>query len=332
MYAVNEHADVVQSLPAYRLCRRDIPGAGRAGGDRRAGRARRRRRARVRSGRRPRAAGDLGGLRRGGPGGCAPPAGADRGVPRRRASGSSARTASACSTPPRRSGLNATFAPQPAIPGGSASCRRAAASGSRSSRPPGASAWASRRSSRSATRPTCPATTSCSTGSRTRAPTSRCCTSSRSATRASSRRIAPRFARRKPLLAVKSGRSAAGARATSSHTGALLSASDVTVDALFQQAGVIRTDTLHELFAVASLLTTQPMPRGDRVAIVTNAGGPGDHVRRRLPGRRRRGAGAAAGGPGEARRVPAAGRVARQPDRHDRHRLRRGLPADAFRP
>jgi acetyl coenzyme A synthetase (ADP forming)-like protein len=88
-------------------------------------------------------------------------------------------------------------------------------------------------------------------------------------------RIAPRFARRKPLLAVKSGRSAAGARATSSHTGALVSASDITVDALFDQAGVIRTDTLGELFAVASLLTTQPIPRGDRVAIVTNSGGPG---------------------------------------------------------
>jgi acetate---CoA ligase (ADP-forming) len=88
-------------------------------------------------------------------------------------------------------------------------------------------------------------------------------------------RIAPRFARNKPLLAVKSGRSAAGARATSSHTGALLSASDVTVDALFRQAGVIRTDTLSELFGVASLLTAQPIPAGDRVAIVTNAGGPG---------------------------------------------------------
>ena len=88
-------------------------------------------------------------------------------------------------------------------------------------------------------------------------------------------RIARRFARHKPLLAVKSGRSSAGARATSSHTGALLAASDVTVDALFTQAGVIRADTLHELFAVASLLTTQPLPRGDRVAIVTNAGGPG---------------------------------------------------------
>ena len=88
-------------------------------------------------------------------------------------------------------------------------------------------------------------------------------------------RIAPRFARRKPLLAVKAGRSTAGARATSSHTGALLSASDVTVDALFQQAGVIRTDTLRELFSVGALLSSQPVPRGDRVAIVTNAGGPG---------------------------------------------------------
>lgn len=87
-------------------------------------------------------------------------------------------------------------------------------------------------------------------------------------------RLAPRFSRRKPLLAVKSGRSVAGARATSSHTGTLLADSDVTIDALFDQAGVIRTDTLHELFAVAQLLTTQPIPRGDRVAIVTNAGGP----------------------------------------------------------
>jgi acetyl coenzyme A synthetase (ADP forming)-like protein len=88
-------------------------------------------------------------------------------------------------------------------------------------------------------------------------------------------RVAPRFARRKPLVVVKSGRSAAGARATSSHTGALLSASDMTVDALFAQAGVIRTDTLHELFAVGTLLSSQPVPRGHRVAIVTNAGGPG---------------------------------------------------------
>jgi acetate---CoA ligase (ADP-forming) len=88
-------------------------------------------------------------------------------------------------------------------------------------------------------------------------------------------RVARRVAARKPILAVKSGRSAAGARATSSHTGAILSASDVTVDALFEQTGVIRTDTLQELFDVAELLSKQPVPRGGRVAIVTNGGGPG---------------------------------------------------------
>ena len=88
-------------------------------------------------------------------------------------------------------------------------------------------------------------------------------------------RIARHMARRKPIIAVKSGRSVAGARATSSHTGAMLSASDVTVEALFEQAGVIRTDTMHELFDVAALLSAQPVPRGDRIAIVTNGGGPG---------------------------------------------------------
>jgi acetyl coenzyme A synthetase (ADP forming)-like protein len=88
-------------------------------------------------------------------------------------------------------------------------------------------------------------------------------------------RIARRVSRGKPVVALKSGRSPAGARATSSHTGALLSTSDVTVDALFRQAGVIRTDTMHELFDVGALLSTQPVPAGGRVAIVTNAGGPG---------------------------------------------------------
>ncbi|MDR7508365.1 MAG: GNAT family N-acetyltransferase [Armatimonadota bacterium] len=88
-------------------------------------------------------------------------------------------------------------------------------------------------------------------------------------------RIARRVGRSKPIVVVKSGRSPAGARATSSHTGALLAASDITVDALFRQAGVIRTDTLEEMFDVAALLATQPPPRGRRVAIVTNAGGPG---------------------------------------------------------
>jgi len=88
-------------------------------------------------------------------------------------------------------------------------------------------------------------------------------------------RLARRIARTKPILAVKSGRSAAGARATTSHTGARISGSDVTVDALFEQAGVIRADTLHELFDAATLVTKQPIPRGERVVIVTNGGGPG---------------------------------------------------------
>jgi acetate---CoA ligase (ADP-forming) len=88
-------------------------------------------------------------------------------------------------------------------------------------------------------------------------------------------RITRRVARTKPIVVVKSGRSSAGARATSSHTGALIAASDVTVDALFRQAGVIRTDTLAELFDVASLLANQPAPPGNRVGILSNAGGLG---------------------------------------------------------
>lgn len=86
--------------------------------------------------------------------------------------------------------------------------------------------------------------------------------------------IARRIARRKPIVAVKAGRSPAGARAASSHTGAL-AATDSVVDALFRQSGVIRTDTLEELFDVATLLGHQPLPAGPRVAILTNAGGPG---------------------------------------------------------
>jgi acetate---CoA ligase (ADP-forming) len=86
--------------------------------------------------------------------------------------------------------------------------------------------------------------------------------------------IARRVARSKPIVAVKAGRSQAGARAASSHTGALAS-SDAVVDALFRQSGIIRTDTLEELFDVAALLAHQPVPHGRRVAILTNAGGPG---------------------------------------------------------
>jgi acyl-CoA synthetase (NDP forming) len=88
-------------------------------------------------------------------------------------------------------------------------------------------------------------------------------------------RLARAVGRTKPIVVVKSGRSVAGARAAASHTGALLAASDAAVDALFRQAGVVRTDTLEEMFDVASILINQPPPLGDRVAIVTNAGGLG---------------------------------------------------------
>ncbi len=86
--------------------------------------------------------------------------------------------------------------------------------------------------------------------------------------------IARRVGRHKPIVAVKAGRSNAGARAASSHTGARAT-SDALVDTLLRQNGVIRTSTLEELFDVAALVAHQPVPRGRRVAIVTNAGGPG---------------------------------------------------------
>jgi len=86
-------------------------------------------------------------------------------------------------------------------------------------------------------------------------------------------RLARRISHSKPIVAVKSGRSAAGARAASSHTGALASL-DVAVDALFKESGVVRTDTLDELFAVTNLFAQQPLPAGRRVAVLSNAGGP----------------------------------------------------------
>lgn len=87
-------------------------------------------------------------------------------------------------------------------------------------------------------------------------------------------RIARRVSRQKPIVTVKAGRTSSGRRAASSHT-ASLAASDTAVDALFQQTGVIRADTLDEMFALAAGLSNQPLPEGRRVGILTNAGGPG---------------------------------------------------------
>ena len=87
-------------------------------------------------------------------------------------------------------------------------------------------------------------------------------------------RLARRIARRKPILAMKSGRRRAGERAAGSHTAAL-AGSEAAVDALFHQAGVIRAETLEELLDVAMLLSYQPLPRGRRTVALTNAGGLG---------------------------------------------------------
>jgi acetyl coenzyme A synthetase (ADP forming)-like protein len=86
-------------------------------------------------------------------------------------------------------------------------------------------------------------------------------------------RLAREFSRTKPVIAVKSGRSAVGRRAASSHTAALAS-SDETVAALFRQTGVIRVDTIEELFDVAQVVESQPLGKGLRTAVLSNVGGP----------------------------------------------------------
>ncbi len=86
--------------------------------------------------------------------------------------------------------------------------------------------------------------------------------------------IAREVTRTKPVAVVKSGRTVQGAKAASSHTGAL-AGMDVGVDALFAQCGVMRTTTIEELYDIAMALSHQPVPKGNRVAVVTNAGGPG---------------------------------------------------------
>jgi acetyl coenzyme A synthetase (ADP forming)-like protein len=87
-------------------------------------------------------------------------------------------------------------------------------------------------------------------------------------------RLARELTRRKPIFVVKAGRTAAGARAASSHTAAL-AGTDLAADALMEQCGVIRAQTVEELFDYAMAFPRLPLPKGNRVAIVSNAGGPG---------------------------------------------------------
>ncbi|MBI2570968.1 MAG: acetate--CoA ligase family protein [Candidatus Schekmanbacteria bacterium] len=86
--------------------------------------------------------------------------------------------------------------------------------------------------------------------------------------------LARTIAEKKPILAIKSGRTRAGAEAAASHTGAL-ARSDEAYQSIFEQCGVLRVDSIKELFEYAVAFATQPLPHGNRVAIVTNAGGPG---------------------------------------------------------
>lgn len=88
------------------------------------------------------------------------------------------------------------------------------------------------------------------------------------------RTLASRVSKKKPILALKAGRSAAGASAASSHTGSLAGA-DKAAHALLTQSGVIREYSLENLFATAKVFANCPIPKGDRVAIITNSGGPG---------------------------------------------------------
>ena len=85
---------------------------------------------------------------------------------------------------------------------------------------------------------------------------------------------ARRVSRIKPIIALKAGRSQAGAKAAASHTGALAS-EDAVYDAAFKRAGIVRVKTFEELFDCSAFLAKQPTPKGCRLAIVTNAGGPG---------------------------------------------------------
>ncbi|MCW4006134.1 MAG: bifunctional acetate--CoA ligase family protein/GNAT family N-acetyltransferase [Candidatus Bathyarchaeota archaeon] len=82
------------------------------------------------------------------------------------------------------------------------------------------------------------------------------------------------FARTKPIIVVKSGRFSESAKAAASHTGSL-SGEDSIYDAAFKRAGVVRVEEIADLFNAAEVLGTQPLPKGPRLAIITNAGGPG---------------------------------------------------------
>jgi acetate---CoA ligase (ADP-forming) len=87
-------------------------------------------------------------------------------------------------------------------------------------------------------------------------------------------RVAERVSKNKPVVILKAGRTASGAKAASSHTGSLAGA-DAAYSSAFERSGVIRADSIESLFDISIAFAYQPLPKGDRIAVVTNAGGPG---------------------------------------------------------
>ena len=128
----------------------------------------------------------------------------------------------------------------------------------------------------------------------------------------------------KPIIVIKPGRTAQAAKAAASHTGSLTGSDDV-LDAAFRRAGVLRVDSISELFEVSEILAKQPRPRGRQLSIVTNAGGPGVIATDALIGGGGELTRAQPRDDGRAQRGPAAGLEPQQPDRHHRRRPARAV-------
>ena len=139
----------------------------------------------------------------------------------------------------------------------------------------------------------------------------------------------------KPIIVIKPGRTAQAAKAAASHTGSLTGSDDV-LDAAFRRAGVLRVDSISELFMVSEILAKQPRPAGRRLSIVTNAGGPGVIATDALISGGGELTDLTARDDGAPQRRPAGRLEPQQPDRHHRRRaagpLRQGARDRGGRP
>ena len=136
----------------------------------------------------------------------------------------------------------------------------------------------------------------------------------------------------KPIIVIKAGRTEAAAKAAASHTGSM-AGSDEVLDAAFRRVGVLRVNSISQVFDMADVLAKQPRPRWPQLAIVTNAGGPGVLATDALIESRRRAGEADRDDPEDPRRLPAVGLEPCQPDRHPRRRRRhRDMPGRSRSP